>query len=300
MTFSIDENKTEQQVKKLKSKALGCLPSIFLAIIIFSLSALSTAVEFRFSLKTIVWSMFLLSLSLRLALIISSKYAGADLKVRIGQKDNALTELKTTFTNLVKETDISKFKAWVHEQNLKKKKTAYANKIMAKIKKLEHKIEWLEYKCEKKPNKSIHNKVERLKFRLERLKKVSTEEFIAKNIQFLKVKYRPYNANDYLIDSTDSGGSEYKTNVNLALENGKGVAKGLPYSIMVSLFASCLGFGIAFKTVNIVSVLIDLFTILLNFSNGIFIVGQKTLSIQQGVYNNKISTLLEYKNSKGS
>ena len=108
----LDETLAHKKESSGVGKFLSVLPTVVLTIALFSLSALSTLINFNFSFKDIVWASFLTALFLRIATAAMSKYLGSNSRYQVGQKSPELLRLQDKIRTTAEKINYAREVYW--------------------------------------------------------------------------------------------------------------------------------------------------------------------------------------------
>lgn len=279
----------------IKAGIMTYAPSVILSLILLALSGLGTLLQFRFSLKDIIWVTFFISLGLRLVSTFLSKYVGSNLSYNKALYSDEMQTLKENFIKSGLDIDRDAFESYVAKYNIEQKKKAYKAKKGIKIQKRQKEIQTLSFKNELECKPSRIKKIKRLKNKLVSLSALITDEYIEKNISYIKVKYKKVRSYYFLSPSEDYIDDSVRYSVNFSKESTKEIIKSLPLTIALAFFSSLLAYDAVMGTINAVSILFDIGNMIFNFILGWVIVGKRTASKMMNAYINRQSFLLEFK-----
>ncbi len=296
--FIPQENKANNNIEK--TSLAEYLPSVCLTIVLVILSGLGTIVQYSFDFKNIVWSTFIVSLSLRLVTIFSAKYVGSNLFYNKEMHSENVVKIKTELSDVGKDIDKSDLDKYVNTYNFESKKKAYKTKIRSKIAKREQKVNKLKFKNELLYKKRREKLISRHNKKIEELKAISSDEYVEKNIRYIKVKYKKVRPCYFFSFTENNSVKDRYYNVNVSTETSKEIIKSLPLTIFITILGSTMVFSATTGTLNLLSFFYDLTMIMFNFVLGWFVVGKKVLSATISAYINRIIFLKEYKNKNES
>ena len=292
---------TPPQTIKTKGERAGLmeyLPSALLTIVLIIISGLGTLVQFNFSIKNIVFTTFIVSLSLRLVTVYSAKYVGSNLKYNKSLYTDDFKNIQKELIETGKDVDKAEFDRYVKDYNLKLKKEAYIKKKRGKIARLGAIINKLSFKNELSFSKWRDNRINRKLKKIEELEKVSTKEYIDANIIYIRVKYRKVRSCYFfsVVENNYAKGRYY--NVNVSKEISKEIAKSLPITVMLVLLGSLMMFSATMGVLNLISFFYDVAVMIINFVLGWFVVGKKAIASTVNAFINRIIFIKEFKNER--
>ena len=290
--FFTPENK---DANKIKAGIMTYAPSVILSLILLAMSGIGTLLQFNFSFQEVVWTTFLISLGLRLLSNTLSKYVGSNLSYNKALFSNEMQKIKHDFILSGENINREEFEKYVNQYNLEKKKEAYKTKKRAKIQILKTKLSALMFANNLYSTKRRLNKIDRLKTKIEKIKSISSDEYIDENIIYIKVKYKKVKSYYFLSPAEDYIDDSIRYRVNFARENTKEIIKSLPLTISFAFFSSLLAYDAVMGNINAVSILFDIATMIFNFTIGWITIGKKIASKTMNAYINRQSFLLEFK-----
>ena len=268
---------------------LSVLPTVILAIALFSLSALSTLINFNFSFKEIVWASFITALLLRIATAAMSKYLGSNSRYQVGQKSPELLRMQEKIRTTAEKINYAEFRAWVINENKNRKLKAYMCGWARKAAVIDEKIGRLKLK---KPDDCICKKIAKLENKKREIEYVTGDEYVKKYLDTKKVKYIRLDYRKFVTAFSSDGGYKKEIySINEKLENSKEILKGLPTMIFISLLSAMIGFSVSFGQINVISCITDIVNITLQFTTGWFFIGSKTLTTEMCVFISKEAIL---------
>lgn len=298
--FEINESEFQPAQKKghnQDSKSiLNYLPDVVMAIMLIAMSSLSTLFQYDFAIKEIVWSSFIIMLVLRCATLFMSRYIGADLRYSKDFYSEETAELRQKYINEGKDIDACEFESWLNEYNKTYKISLYKKNMQVKISNAESKLRNYKYSYDANPKRATQRKIEDLERYIQELYNLIDEEYIEKNISSIKVKgYNPLRISNFLSSNTESDGYKDVYAVNVKKEMGEEISKSIPFTIVLTLLSSTIAMSYTTGDFNIISMLMDLICIALNFSLGWAYVAPKTLAHLKSVYINRYAFLKKFK-----
>ena len=268
---------------------LSVLPTVILAIALFSLSALSTLINFNFSFQEIVWASFITALLLRIATAAMSKYLGSNSRYQVGQKSPELLRMQEKIRTTAEKINYAEFRAWVINENKNRKLKAYMRGWARKAAVIDEKIGRLKLK---KPDDCICKKIAKLENKKREIEYVTGDEYVKKYLDTKKVKYIRLDYRKFVTAFSSDGGYKKEIySINEKLENSKEILKGLPTMIFISLLSAMIGFSVSFGQINVISCITDIVNITLQFTTGWFFIGSKTLTTEMCVFISKEAIL---------
>lgn len=290
----LPKEETQTVPSKVKAGVMSYLPSALLTLVLVALSGLGTLIQVNFEIKAIVWTSFFISLGLRLISNFLSKYVGSNLSYNKALYSEEVQSLKSDFLLQSKKIDKCKFEKYVSEINLQEKKEAYKVQKHSKIVKLNKKIDFLEHANELECSKRKEKKIKKLNNKVSVLKTFIAEDYVDKNIKYIKVKYFKLQSCYFLSPAEDSSEKKKLYNVNFSKENTIEISKSLPLTVMLIFFGTLIGHDFMFGQINVISVLFDIATMAFNFIVGWFIVGKRIISKTMNAYINRLTFIEQY------
>ena len=279
-------------------KFLSVLPTVILALALFSLSALSTLINFNFSFKDIAWVSFIVALFLRIATAAMSKYLGSNSRYQVGQKSPELLRMQDKIRTTAEKINYAEFRAWIIEENKKRKLEAYRREWARKASLIDEELGRLRLKP---LNGKIRKKIAKLEFKKKEIEYLTSEEYVKEYIDAKKVKYVHLDYRKFVTSFSSSCGYKKEIySINEKLENGKEILKGLPTMIFISLLSAMIGFSVSFGQINIISCITDIVNITLQFTTGWFFIGSKTLTTEMCVFISKETILDKFMTEKAA
>ena len=281
-----------------KAGVMEYLPSALLTIVLIIVSGLGTLIQFDLQFKTIVFSTFIISLSLRLVTVFSAKYVGSSAYYNKSIYAENFKKIKDELLETGKDVDKAEFDKYVGKYNLKLKKETYAKKKRGKIATLRERINRLSFKNELSFSNWRAKRIERYSKKIEELQKICSDEYIDVNIIYLKVKYRKVRS-CYFFSTVENNYAKTRSfNVNVSKEISREIVKSLPLTILLVSLGSLIVFSSKTGTLNVVSFFYDIAVILFNFVVGWFVVGKKAVASTVNAFINRIIFIKEFKNVK--
>lgn len=293
--FPTDENGMIDK-GELTRTGVSLIPTVLMVMVIIATSFISTLFQFHFSLKEIIWSQAITSISLRILLQLSSKYVAGDTRIRRRQERDPILKNKTAFEELSEKLNAKDFFAWVDDYNLKLKRRAYENEVNAKMARLRAKLSRVNATAMRK-GKNPFGRTECLKKKIADLEAVSTDEYINANLVKLHVKIRPIRALDFLAGEDSAGTKEIYT-VNPQKDLSLRIARGVPFAMFMSLLGAVFGYTFSTGQINAMSLVFDLLSIGISLYMGAFVSGDGTVSAINAAYLNRIKILRLYYSEK--
>lgn len=294
----LDETLAHKKESSGVGKFLSVLPTVVLTIALFSLSALSTLINFNFSFKDIVWASFLTALFLRIATAAMSKYLGSNSRYQVGQKSPELLRLQNKIRTTAEKINYAEFRAWIIAENKKRKLEAYMRGWKRKAADIDEQIGRLKIKP---LNDEIAKKITKLEYKKREIEYLTSEDYIKKYLDTKKVKYIRLDYRKFVTAFSSDGGYKREIySINEKLENGKEILKGLPTMIFISLLSAMIGFSVSFGQINVISCITDIVNITLQFMTGWFFIGSKTLTTEMCVFISKEAILDKFMTEKAA
>lgn len=292
--FMSNRERANQQ-NKIKAGIMTYAPSVILSLIVLAMSGVGTLLQFNFSIKDVVWTTFFISLGLRLVNNMLSKYVGSNLSYNKALYSDEMQTLKNNFILEGQGINRDEFEKYVHNYNLEQKKQAYKIKKRTKIQSLKTKINMLLFANDIDCKNRRIRKIERLKQKVKELENISSDEYIEKNIAYIKVKYNKVKSYYFLSPAEDYIDNSVRYKVNFSRENTKEIIKSLPLTVAFVFFSSLLAYDAVMGNINALSILFDISSMIFNFIIGWVTVGKKIASKTMNAYINRQSFLLEFK-----
>jgi hypothetical protein len=283
---------------KAKGKLSSYLLSTVLAGLLITLTVLVKLVEIRFDIHEVDWFSFCFSLAISVSIILSSKYIGADLRCKIEKSGGVVKQARQDFESDAKSLDPAAFAVWVERQNALAKVEAYKAKNQASHEVIVEKLHGLMTTRYPIFDKWREKKIERLKKRLATIEERGTDEYISKNIYRLRVKYIKMRAVDFLAAVDAAGSRAERYTVSEGRENALGVTRGLLLTVLLSVVSVMFTFKVSFLSPNPVSIVYDLFMIVLNALLGYHVVGADSVATIVNVYLARRIVIGRYKKEK--
>jgi hypothetical protein len=288
--------KSEPQVNnKVKGGLMAYLPSAILTLILVALSGLGALIQVNFSLKNVVWTTFLISLSLRLISNFLSKYVGSNLYYNKALYSEELQGFKKDFLDSGKDIDKNLFESYVAQDNLESKKKSYIKKKRGKLTMLQEKANKLERINKLDFTKARDRKIKRYQKQIKELEDISSDEYIDANIIYLKVKYPKVKTYYFLSPEEDCAESKEKYNINYSRENTIEILKSLPLTATLVFFGALISYDAVMGNVNAMSVLYDIGNMAFNFILGWFVIGKRLISKTINTYINRQTFIAKFK-----
>ena len=285
-------------IKKVKDGIFAYVPSIILSIVLLATSALGSLLQFNFELKTVVWSAFFIGLALRLICFSLPKYIGSNTYYNKNLNSESVQKLRDDFLAASEKLDKSDFENFVEQRQLEIKKETYKEKKSQKIIRWRVKINALTFKNELSYSKRRERRIKHYENKIKDRESIITDEFIDKNIKYMRVRYPKIKAAWFLTPSENTVTKRESFTMDEAKENGREIVKSFPITIMFTLLGALIGYNATFGSVNVVSVLYDIMNILFNFTIGFFIIGRKNISKLMAVYVNRILFIARFNAAK--
>ena len=291
--FDLKIDEAEKNVKAVGRKAFSLLPSVLLLGVSVALTSIASLFQYNFDLSEIIVSDLIVFASMRIIVMFLSKYVGADMRYQRDVVDEDVTFAQKNFMGLSKKIERGDFEKWVKRENRAAKVAAYRLKLTRKLEKVHEKRRKVEFRNARKPKKkwnkkliSIEEKENSLKFRM-------SDEYIADNIAHIKVRYQHLHSTDFLSPNEFSVKRE-RYGMSEQTENIKEITKGLPLALFVIVFGAMVTFDVSKGTINAMSVLVDLGSILFYFLQGWSVVGRKTIALLITVYECRRAVIERY------
>jgi hypothetical protein len=278
----------------LATKAKLGIPSILMIIFVFAMSGIGSLLQINFEFKTVAIVSLAGTTAMRMAVHFCTRWVGASARYQRDENSKDVERARDAFAESMTGVDIADFERWAVEENRKEKDRVYRDMCYAEILSLERKIgERKSRTVIRKKDKKFIAKAEK---KIEEIRARSTDEFIAENIPYIKVVFDRINVVDFMTRGhTVHARRKYK--YDASHEISRDVLKSLPMFFLTSIAGALLGVSTMGGTINIASVLYDLMTATINFSNGWAFVGAKNTEKHISVFNNKRTVVLKYKKS---
>lgn len=276
----------------LATKAKLGIPSIIMIIFVFAMSGIGSLLQINFEFKTVAIASVIGTTALRMAVYFCTRWVGASARYQRDENSEEVDRARTAFAEAMTGVDIADFERWAVEENRKEKERVYRDMCYAEILSWERKIgERKSRPVIRKKDKKFIAKAEK---KIEEIRARATDEFIAENIPYIKVRFDRINTVEFMTRGhTVHARQKYK--YDAAHEISRDVSKSLPMFVMSSLAGSLIAVSSIVGTINIASVLYDLMFATINFSNGWAFVGAKNTEKHISVFNNKRTVVLKYK-----
>lgn len=295
----------------LPSKVVPVLTTAAEVICLIALSALGTLIQFDFVLNAINWVEFATFLSMRLIMQFLGSDTTARARVEIGQTEQEHVELKDRLKKAGENVSFTELDNYLNAvENPRRKIEAWKQKQQGKCAKVTERINRLELQIKVaalRPgsgavkvliSKRKRNKIACLKAKREAIMATLTDEYIAENYDVLPVKYKPLTVEQFFtVEMVDEKSERYY--IDTETENKKQIAKGIPFSILLSTLATVIGLsGIRFNTINVVLLIYDILCVVMRLALGWFYIGKKTVAAQRQVIISKRAFLERFKSRK--
>ena len=277
-------------------KILGYIPSILFFLILMVMSGIGTLIQFQFDISKIIWETLAISFALRFLTIALSKYIGSDTCYNIEKQKPYVQEPKERFIKLSRAIDYGTFEEWIDSENLERKihifkenKTKKLNSVNAKLRKTNSKNHLRHRKRYDRKIASLNELKNFIEYEL-------TNEYINDNIKYLKIFFRKLKSKDFETESEVANTSKKTYSMNASFETVKGIIKGIPQILFITLLGSAITYNITMGSINAISCLYDLAMILWYAINGYMGLGKKNIQKLIGVYNDRTEVLSKYIN----
>ncbi len=275
-------------------RVFSYLPSVVAAILMVSVSSLSSLLQFNFSIKEVVWSTFIISLALRMALMFSAKWIGADSNFLRLQNGDTVEKYRARYLQATEGIDIPHFEKWILARNREEKKEQYRLLLRAKINRLQALLSKKRYLGSVRMTKHRTKCIRAYERHIELLIHKSSEEYLEEHIDVIRVKFTPLKASDFLSPS-DTTVAKRVYSMNRTRENVVEISKGIPLMLFFTLLSSFVGYNVVVGSLSAMSLLIDLFSITMNFISGFTTVAHRNISKLISVYIERQAVLEAYK-----
>lgn len=286
--------KTEEglvDAKALTKSAVSLLPTVLMTLIIVATSFVSTLIQLNFSLKDVIWREVLIMIALRILLQVSSKYVSGDARVRRGMVRDPITTNKAKYEALSDKLDAKDFFAWVDDYNLRTKRKAYEDHMAYRITRLRDKISRVKYRSMRRGK--VNKRLCDMEAELAELEEQASTAYIDENLMRLRVRIKPIRASDFFSDGKD-GYHAHIYAVNPRKDLSGRIARGIPFTLFLSLLLALISGSYMTGKLNLMSVLADLLSIGINLYMGAFVAGDGTLAVVNGSYVNRQTILRLY------
>lgn len=281
-----------------KSGVMEYLPSALLTIVLIVVSGLGTLIQFNLQFHAIVFSTFIISLSLRLVTVFSAKYVGSNIYYNKESSSDKFLNVQKELIETGKNIDKAEFDRYVKERNVQLKKDAYKGKKRGKIALLKEQINKLTFANEYAYSERRTNRIKKKEKKIEELRAISTDEYVDANIIYIKVKYRKIRSSCFFSPYEQNAPKYRQYSVNVSREISKEIAKSLPLTILLVSLGSLIVFSATTGSINILSLFYDIAVILFNFIMGWFVVGKKAVASTVNAFINRIIFIKEFNNVK--
>ena len=295
------EVKTAEEKKerrKLRS-FWSYVPGAFMFCVLLSISSLSTLIQFQFDFKEIVLTSFLLSAFLRIVIMFCARWVGADTRYKIEETSEQMNRARDRFLAMSQLLPPADFEEWVIEKNIHEKRVALKNGFLRCAEELRSEKARMEYSQKKKYRSHVAKKIDRITVKIEQAEKKCTDEYIDKNIGFLRARYNELHAEDFYSVSTYESDDIARYKMDYMHENSRSVMKSIPSMFLMMLICNMMSVNYIIGTVNVVSLLLDIFSLVLNFVIGYGYIGGKTASSMIGVYDRRRAVIDHYLTDRG-
>jgi hypothetical protein len=299
--FDLKMEEAEIKAKTAGKKAISFLPSILLILVAVALTSIASLFQYNFDLSEIILMDLIVFSTLRITVMFLSKYVGADMRYQRDVSDEDVAFAQKNFMDLSRALDRGEFDKWIKNENRDAKISAYREKIAKKLEKTNVKRRKIEFRNARKPKQKWQKKLISLEEKESDLKYRQSDEYIVENIAHIKVKYQHLHATDFLSPNEYSVKVE-RYGMSENLENIKEITKGIPFALMIIVLGAMVTFDVSKGTINAMSMLIDLGSILFYFLQGWSVVGRKTIALLITVYECRLGVIerfrLHQKNAK--
>ena len=274
-------------VKKAK---LG-IPSVLMIIFVFAMSAFGSLVQLDFNFKEMTQTALLalvFSVLLRVAVYFCSRWVGASTRYQRDELGDDMMRAKDAYTKEIVGLPIADFSAWAEEENKKEKERVYRDRCNAAILALERKILFLKDKPRRKPmGKREALRLARLEHRQQAIRERVTDEYIVKNLAYIRVKYDHITPSDFMEGNNLSVHPRNRYGYDASREISRDTVRDLPVMVLCSLGVGLITTNVIFGTINVAAMVFDLGSGVLNFFTGWCFIGTKNAAKAIAVYNNK-------------
>lgn len=286
-------------------KIMGFIPSAIFFLILMVMSGIGTLIQFDFDINSIIWVAFIIGFVLRFLTVAMGKYIGSDTCYNIEKGKPHVQTPKKRFVSLSQAIDYGNFEEWIDAQNLLIKTSIYKEQLQKRINKISAKIRKVTSKNRLNKKKSREKKIAKLEEIKSYLQEEITEAFIKENIDYLcfywrrffrKIRFKKLNAKDFETESEIANTSKKTYSINVSYESVKGIAKGFPQMLFISLLGGMITYNIAMGSINAISFLYDIAMIIWYAINGYVGLGRKNIQRLIGVYNDRSEILSKYIN----
>lgn len=279
-------------------KILGFIPSILFFIILMVMSGIGTLIQFQFDITQIIWMTFFISFALRFLTIALSKYIGSDTCYNIEKLKPYVQEPKERFIKLSRAIDYGTFEDWIDKENIQTKIHIFKEKQTKKLNSINAKIRKIKIKNSLNKKKRYDNRIAKLNSQKEYIEFELTDEYINDNIRYLKIWFiKKLKSKDFETESEIANTSRKTYSMNSSYETVKGIIRGVPQILFITLLGSAITYNITVGNINAISFLYDLAMILWYAINGYMGLGKKNIQKLIGVYNDRTEVISKYINS---
>ena len=298
LTLDLYVEEKQGVVKKAK---LG-VPSILMIVFVFAMSAFGSLVQLDFDWKelteTALWSI-LLSSVLRVSVYFCSRWVGASTRYQRDENSEEVTSALDKYSEASKNLPVTAFAKWAEEENRSEKERVYRDRCNAAILALERKILYIKRRPRKKPMKAREkHKLAMLEYRQSDIRERCSDEYIAANLAYIKVKYDHITPSDFMEGNNLSAHPRKRYSYDASKEISIDTSRDLPIMLLCSLGVSLIAIQPMLGVLNIVAMLYDVGAGIINFYTGWFLIGASNTAKAIAVYNNKRSVLVRFKERK--
>lgn len=281
-------------------KILGWAPAVVSGIALFVLSSLGTLISFDFDFKKIVWATFILATGLRILTVSLGKKVAGNLRVQIGQTSEELKKARDEYNKEFDGVNPYIFRKWINAKNEEIKVSVYKSKMCRKAFKWHKRKARAEQRVIKLKTKRRVEWLEKCDTKIAEISEVVNDKEISKKLEWKRIRFHRIDYRNFVSAQNDDIMGREKYTINVEAEINKGVAKGIPSSVLIALFGALITATPLVGTLNPMAVVYDIIMTSINFSMGWFFVGEKVLRRQVTVIQSKRELLLEFKASQNN
>ena len=293
----IREYSRRQREKGKKNKIPPYLSTVVMLVIALALTTFSELLKFDISFKRVVWPAFIVCLISKLITMLLTKYIGADVMYRSQLDDEYVVQAKEDFLKLSKSLNTADFERWLWRENIRRKTEAYKHSILAKVARHDIKMRKLE---RRKMVIFRSARINRIKGKIADWRRVISNEYIAENIGFVRVKYNRLKAIDFETPNEKCLDENEKYSISEEGEIARDLSRGLPLAIVAFFVTNLVAGSYMIGKVNLLMLLYDSFLLAFYFFQGYYVTGKKVVATLIAVYRARRSVILRYNAERGT
>ena len=289
------EYSRRQREKGKKNKIPPYLSTVVMLVIALALTTFSELLKFDISFKSVAWPAFIICPFSKLITMLLTKYVGADIMYRSQLEDEYVVQAKEDFLKLSKNLNIADFEKWLYRENIRRKTEAYKHSVLAKVARNNIKIRKLQ---RRRIVLFRSARIERIKGKIADWRRAISDEYIAENIGFIRVKYNRMKAIDFETPNEKWIGESEKYSLSEEGEIAKDLSRGLPLAVVVFFVTNLVAGSYMIGKVNFLMLLYDAFLLAFYFFQGYYVTGKNVVATLIAVYRARRSVILRYEAQK--